>query len=319
MFSGYPFGIKGYKLVDLSTNAIFVSKDMVFHEHIFHFASNKCDFFYPFTLISEVEAHSFGKDSTNTFVTPIAISEVPNQYSSTCDPSFHVPNNQLSNLPTSPSSTSKSASLDSSHPDSASFTAPSPTTPVAAPPPITKSTRVHKTPVYLQDYACNTAATAHPPSLPYDIADSLTYSHLDPPYQSYLIIISACHQEPASFSQAVQDPTWRATMDKEIEALEKTHTWVLTPLSFGTSPIGCKWVYRIKLNLDGTVERYKARLVAKGYTQREGLDFLETFSPIAKTVSVRVLLALASAKGWLLHQLDINNAFFMGILKKRYI
>ena len=103
-------------------------------------------------------------------------------------------------------------------------------------------------------------------------------------------------------------------MDKEIQALEQTHTWVLTPLPPGKRPIGCKWVYRVKLNPDGTIERYKARLVAKGYTQRERLDFLETFSPVAKTVSVRVLIALASAKGWPLYQLDINNAFLHGDL-----
>lgn len=111
------------------------------------------------------------------------------------------------------------------------------------------------------------------------------------------MIVSAYHQEPASFSQAVQDLAWRVATDNEIEALEKTHTWVLTPLPLGKSPIGCKWVSKIKLNPDGIVERYKAHLVAKGYTQRECLDFLETFFSVAKTISVRVLLALASAKG----------------------
>ena len=103
-------------------------------------------------------------------------------------------------------------------------------------------------------------------------------------------------------------------MDKEIQALEQTHTLVLTPLPPGKRPIGCKWVYRVKLNLDGTIERYKARLVAKGYTQRERLDFSETFSPVAKTVSVRVLIDLASTIGWPLYQLDINNAFLHGDL-----
>jgi hypothetical protein len=105
-------------------------------------------------------------------------------------------------------------------------------------------------------------------------------------------------------------------MTDELKALEANNTWSLTHLPLGKHPIGSKWVYKVKLKVDGSLERYKARLVAKSYTQQEGLDYSETFSPVAKFSTVRTLLAIASAQHWSLIQFDVNNAFLHGDLNE---
>ena len=103
-------------------------------------------------------------------------------------------------------------------------------------------------------------------------------------------------------------------MRSELQALQANGSWTLTSLSAGKTSIGCQWVYKIKHRSDGSIERYKARLVAKGFTQLEGVDYQDTFSPTAKIIAVRCLLALAAAQRWSLHQLDVNNPFLHGDL-----
>nr|KYP45709.1 Retrovirus-related Pol polyprotein from transposon TNT 1-94 [Cajanus cajan] len=105
-------------------------------------------------------------------------------------------------------------------------------------------------------------------------------------------------------------------MQAELEALKMNHTWTLTPLPPNKQVVGCRWIYKIKYNADGSIERYKARLVAKGYTEVEGLDYLATFSPVAKLTTVRLLLALVAIFDWHVKQLDVNNAFLPGDLNE---
>jgi hypothetical protein len=100
----------------------------------------------------------------------------------------------------------------------------------------------------------------------------------------------------------------------EIDALEANNTWKLVALPPGKRAIDCKWVYKVKLKADGSLERYKAQLVTKEYNQSEGLYYYETFYLVAKLTTVRCLLAIAGPKNWYLHQLDVNNAFLHGDL-----
>ncbi|KAM1941804.1 hypothetical protein ACFX13_029341 [Malus domestica] len=120
---------------------------------------------------------------------------------------------------------------------------------------------------------------------------------------------------PTTYLQASKHAHWNQAMLEEFQALQSTGTWSLVPSSPHQNIVGCKWVFRIKRKPDGTVDRYKARLVAKGFHQQEGIDFKETFSPVAKPVTIRILLTLAVQHDWFLNQLDISNAFLHGLLK----
>ncbi|RVW94789.1 Retrovirus-related Pol polyprotein from transposon TNT 1-94 [Vitis vinifera] len=121
---------------------------------------------------------------------------------------------------------------------------------------------------------------------------------------------------PNCMQEALQHPEWRKAVNEEIQVLQKNDTWKITKLPQGKHPVGCKWVFNVKYRADGRIDRYKARLVAKGFTQTYGIDFQETFAPVAKLNTIRVLLSLAANLNWNLHQLDVKNAFLNGDLEE---
>jgi histone deacetylase 1/2 len=127
---------------------------------------------------------------------------------------------------------------------------------------------------------------------------------------------SAATSEPLSVEEALTDERWVAAMDNEHSALIKNKTWHLVPPPKGRNVIGCKWVYKIKRRADGSVDHYKARLVAKGFKQRYEIDYEETFSPVVKAATIRLILSVAVSKGWSLRQLDMQNAFLHGMLEE---
>ena len=131
--------------------------------------------------------------------------------------------------------------------------------------------------------------------------------------------ITSLFNEPQSYQEAIESEDaveWKKATDKEYQSLIDNKTWVKVKLPNGRSPIGCKWVYKLKLNQRGEIERYKARLVAKGYSQKEGIDYFETFAPVLKYKSLRILLSLAAIMDMEVKQMDVETAFLNAEIKE---
>ena len=126
-------------------------------------------------------------------------------------------------------------------------------------------------------------------------------NHITKPIQKLNLdthLASSPSSEPTSVAQALKDSNWRNAMYEEYDALVQNGTWELVSPIGITNLIGCKWVFRIKRNSDGSIDKFKARLVAKGFHQRLGVNYLETFSPVIKPTTVRLVLSIAVSNGW---------------------
>lgn len=330
MFVGYPNGQKGWRLYDLDTLEFFVSRDVVFSESSFPYSS--------MSLISSVV-----DDGQTALWAPIATGVA-------CDdtltngpqisrPVTSDPNTSLSDVSsaeiTVPTLSRTSVSLDESrHTQPAGD--PSSVTPLITTglpvnaenliePPLGKGLRQKTLLVLLKDFL-----VSHPPrktstettscvrttsEILYPLAIHDDVHRFSDKHIAYAVVIIS-NLEPKSFKQAMEDEKWRTSVGAEYSALEDNKTWTIEDLPSGKKAIGSQWVFKVKFKSDGTMERYKARLVAMGNKQIEGEDYGETFSPVAKMGTIRLFLDIAVKRGWIIHQMDVHNAFFHGDLEE---
>ena len=122
--------------------------------------------------------------------------------------------------------------------------------------------------------------------------------------------------EPENYEDAQMNPAWQEAMKEEIHMIEKNHTWELVDRPADKNIIGVKWIFRTKLNADSSINKFKARLVVKGYAQVYGVDYSDTFAPVARMDTIRLLLAVAAHKNWKVFQMDVKSAFLNGDLQE---
>lgn len=303
VFVGYPDGTKGYKLWDPKKKTFLISRDIIFEENVFPSKlvpvphKQPLEISIKFNLFEEsVEDYEQNSETFSHSHEPVEEIE-PN--SEICE----QPREQhLSHLPEDPQNDENEDGYIDQHDEEAvgpdsdleaveqdSFD--EPVTPEVNNQ--TSRTRIIKPPQHLNDYVLYKA------ECPLETKET--------------------EKDPTSVKEALASPEammWKRSMDEEMQNLQRAQTWELVPKPANIKPIGCKWVFKKKVNAGGEVTKYKSRLVAKGYSQVPGRDFTETFSPVIKLKSIRLLLALAVELDFRIHQMDITAAYLNGTLNE---
>lgn len=289
-------GVKGAILLDLHNKQLFLSRNVTFHENVLPYSKSQ--------PLSKWHYISQNYTETHSQINQLATDPMPNQSQNSTQT---TPATSISTETTNTDSLSSLTEPEpSTHTETESVT-------------VRRSTRERQQPSHLSEYICNSLSVHHAkqlsPGSSYPISHFHSFSALSESQQKFFVSLSSI-VEPQSYDEACRHDYWNDAMKNELDALKLNETWEIVDLPPNVKPFGRKWVYKVKHKVDGSIERCKARLVAKGYNQLEGLDFFDTFSPVAKLTSIRVLLDVASMKQWFLHQLDVNNAFLHGELKE---
>ena len=350
LFVGYTYGKKAWKLYDIDSNEFLASRDVVFLEEQF---PGVTDTTYVTPPIYQPDATivdwllpttpACSGDTTLPVVsttTPVASDPAP------VVPSPLLPITQTTDVALPPVAHDTTNASDSPSPGSSS-TQPSslveqstPATTISDTPPspgllelLGRGHRSHKPSVLLKDYVVNASTVSTPPitSLsstptqgppvsvsgitPYPIDSYLSQARFSVAHTAFLAALTSTN-DPKSFKEASLDDIWNDSMTDEYTTLDAIHTWDITSLPKGKKAIACQWIYKTKFDANGKETRKKSRLVACGNHQRKGRDYTDTFAPVAKPTTVRLLLEIAATKRWEIHQMDVHNVFLHGDLKE---
>uniref|UniRef100_A0A2N9EUK7 Integrase catalytic domain-containing protein n=1 Tax=Fagus sylvatica TaxID=28930 RepID=A0A2N9EUK7_FAGSY len=273
VFLGYPSHTKGYLCLDPITQRLYTSRHVLFNECIFPGLTHSTDTLNPPAAQNLSSAISPCLYPVHKITLPLPTTTLPASISSAAESSSA----ETSSAEHSPaeSTQSQKAALPQSHSPLSSAPilnpAPMPIQPISNPPPP------------------QPLLATHP-------MQTRSKSGIVKPKLGYAVQVDYSITEPTTYSVASKHPQWCNAMNEEFQALQKQGTWSLVPAPSSKNIVGCKWVYKLKYNSNGSISRYKARLVAKGFHQQYGVDFDETFSPVIKPPTVRLQKSIYGLK-----------------------
>lgn len=327
VFLGYPTHHKGYRCLDLTTNRLIISRHVVFDEASFPFAKTSCPPSSTYSFLDvppSVEALLPCSSPSLPAGPPPGSAPAPSTSAAPPSPTVVAPT-----PPAPPRSAPASPTVALGLPSSrAATTSPpvvqvTPASPRAAPPPVVPvplmppSTPIEVAPTQSAVTSSTTTARVVPVQSTVNAHGMATrgkHGIRVLPREILDLAVTTISPLPKTYKGALNDPHWHSAMLEEFQALCSNNTWDLVPRPPDANVVSGKWVFRHKLNPDGSLARYKARWVLRGFSQQPGIDFEETFSPVVKPATIRLVLSLALSKDWPIHQLDVKNAFLHGTL-----